>query len=180
MMINFPNWIPDKDIHSPALQDLFNSSTASVCSTMAFIPLENHVIPVSTNFLSKGDALFHQIPYDYSCSDWDGLHKHLRDTACKELSVSAVDSEFCEWVCVEIDAYFPHHKYQVKSNSSLLFLAACVATIAHKNLFFFFSSSFPHTARLPNSLPRECFSLTYDLNGFKSRINRHLLTVGLF
>ena len=36
------------------------------------------------------------------------------------------------------------------------------------------------TARLWNSLPIECFPLTYDLSGFKSRINRHLLTVGLF
>ena len=35
----------------------------------------------------------------------------------------------------------------------------------------------PHTARLWNSLSIECFPLTYDLNGFKSRINRHLLTV---
>ena len=26
----------------------------------------------------------------------------------------------------------------------------------------------------------ECFPLTYDLNGRKSRINRHLLTVGSF
>ena len=31
-----------------------------------------------------------------------------------------------------------------------------------------------------NSLPIECFPLTYDLNGFKSRINRHLLNVGFF
>ena len=29
----------------------------------------------------------------------------------------------------------------------------------------------PCTARLWNSLPMECFLLTYDLNGFKSRIN---------
>ena len=29
-------------------------------------------------------------------------------------------------------------------------------------------------------LPIECFPLTYDLYGFKSRINRHLLTVGSF
>ena len=27
-------------------------------------------------------------------------------------------------------------------------------------------------------LRTECFPLTYDLSGFKSRINRHLLTVG--
>ena len=31
-----------------------------------------------------------------------------------------------------------------------------------------------------DSLPIECFPLTYKLNGFKSRINRHLLTVGSF
>ena len=42
------------------------------------------------------------------------------------------------------------------------------------------SSFFPRTARLWNSLPIECFPLTYDLSGFKSRINRHLLTAGSF
>ena len=36
------------------------------------------------------------------------------------------------------------------------------------------------TARLWNSLSIECFPLTYDLNSFKSRIKRHLLTVGSF
>ena len=40
------------------------------------------------------------------------------------------------------------------------------------------NSFFPRTARLWNSLPMECFPLTYDLSGFKSRINRYLLTVG--
>ena len=42
------------------------------------------------------------------------------------------------------------------------------------------NSFFRRTARLWNSLPIECFPLTYDLNGFKSRISRHLLTVGSF
>ena len=37
------------------------------------------------------------------------------------------------------------------------------------------NSFFPRTARLWNSLPIECFPLTYDLSGFKSRINRYLL-----
>ena len=41
-------------------------------------------------------------------------------------------------------------------------------------------SFFPCTVRLWNSLPIECFPLTYDINGLKSRINRHLLTVGSF
>ena len=42
------------------------------------------------------------------------------------------------------------------------------------------NSFFPRTSKLWNSLPIECFPLTYDLSGFKSRINRHLLTVGSF
>ena len=39
------------------------------------------------------------------------------------------------------------------------------------------NSFFLCTARHWNSLPLECFPLTYNLNDFKSRINRHLLTV---
>ena len=42
------------------------------------------------------------------------------------------------------------------------------------------NSFFPRTAKLWNSLPIECFPLIYDLSGFKSRINRHLLIVGSF
>ena len=42
------------------------------------------------------------------------------------------------------------------------------------------NSFFPGTDKLWNSLPIECFPLTNDLSGFKSRINRHLLTVGSF
>ena len=42
------------------------------------------------------------------------------------------------------------------------------------------NSFFPHTVRLWNSLPIECFPLTYDLSGFKSRINRYLLTADSF
>ena len=42
------------------------------------------------------------------------------------------------------------------------------------------NSFFPRTAKLWNSLPIECFSLIYNLSRFKSRINRHLLTVVSF
>ena len=38
-MVNVPTRIPDCDSHSPALLDLFISSDASICSTMAFPPL---------------------------------------------------------------------------------------------------------------------------------------------
>ena len=42
------------------------------------------------------------------------------------------------------------------------------------------NSFFPCTATLWNSLSIEWFPLTNNLNGLKSRINRHLLTVGSF
>ena len=46
--------------------------------------------------------------------------------------------------------------------------------------YVYVNSFFSCTARLRYYLPRECFPLTYNLNGFKSRINRHLLTVSSF
>ena len=44
------------------------------------------------------------------------------------------------------------------------------------------NSFFPRTARLLefSSLPTECFPLTYDLNDFKSKIIRHISSVGSF
>ena len=42
------------------------------------------------------------------------------------------------------------------------------------------NSLFTCAARLWNPLPIKCFSLTYNLSSFTSRINRHLLTVGSF
>ena len=74
-MVNFPTQIPDCDSHSPALLDLFLSSDASICSTMAFPPLENsdHIVAsVSIDFPSNSqpDAPFHCIAYDYSRADW--------------------------------------------------------------------------------------------------------------
>ena len=42
------------------------------------------------------------------------------------------------------------------------------------------NSFFPSIARLWNSLPLDCFPLTFGINGLKSRIKRHILTVGSF
>ena len=44
----------------------------------------------------------------------------------------------------------------------------------------YINSFFPHSTKLWICLPIECFLLTYDLCGFKSRINRHLLTLDSF
>ena len=78
-MVNFPTWIPDRDSHSPALLDLFLSSDASICPTMAFPPLEDfdHVVNlVSIDFSSN--------PH-YSRADWDGLRNHLRDIPWEDI-----------------------------------------------------------------------------------------------
>ena len=86
-MVNFPTRVPVSNSHSPVLLDLFISSEASICSTMAFPPLGNSdhvVVSVSIDFRSnsKRDASFHRRAYDYSCADWDGLCDHLRDVPC--------------------------------------------------------------------------------------------------
>ena len=70
-MANFPTRIPDRDSHSPALFDLFLSSDASICPTMAFPPLEDSdhvVVSVSIDFPSNSH---------YSRADWDGLCNHF-------------------------------------------------------------------------------------------------------
>ena len=142
--VNFPTWIPDCDSHSPAILDLFISSDASICSTMAFPPLANSdhvVVSVSIDFPinSKQDTPFHCMAYDYSRADWDGLCDHLRDVPWKDifkLSASAAASEFCEWIQVGIDVYIPRCKYQVKPHPSPWFSAGSTAAIVRRNNFF--------------------------------------------
>ena len=105
-MVNFSTRIPDCDCHSFVLLDLFISSDASICSTIAFPPLENsdHVVAsISIDFPvnSKQDALFHCIAYDYSCTDWNGFRDHLRGVPREDMfkhSASVATSEFWEWV----------------------------------------------------------------------------------
>ena len=143
-IVNFPTRIPDCDSHSPALLDLFISSDASICSTMAFPPLGNSdhvVVSVSIDFPinSKQESPFYPMAYDSSRADWDGLCDHLRDVPWEDifkLSATAAASEFCELVQVGIDVYIPHRKYQVKPHSYPWFSAACAAAIVHRNHFF--------------------------------------------
>ena len=40
------------------------------------------------------------------------------------------------------------------------------------------NSFFPRTAKLWNSLPSDCFPLSFDLNRFKTNVNRHLRSIG--
>ena len=60
-MFNFPTWIPNCDLHSHALLDLFISSVASFCSTMALPPSGNSdhvVVSVSIDFPSNFPSRF--------------------------------------------------------------------------------------------------------------------------
>ena len=136
--VNFPTRIADCDSHSPALLDLFLSSDASNCSTIAFPLLRNSnhvVVSVSIGFPLNSIlyAPFHCIAYDYSCADWECLCDHLRDVPWED---NFKASEFCEWVQVGIDVYIAHCKYQVKPYSSPWFSAACAAAIVQRNHFF--------------------------------------------
>ena len=143
-MVNFPTRMPDYDSHSAALLDLFPSSDASICSTMAFPPLGNSdlvVVSVSIDFPtnSQPDAPFHRIAYGYSRADSVGLCNHLGDVPWDnifKLGASAAASEFCGWVQVKTDEYIPHKKYQVKPHFSPSITAASAAAIVHRNHFF--------------------------------------------
>ena len=108
--------IPDCDSNSPSLLDLFITSDNSICSTMAFPPLGNSdhvVVSVSIDFPSnvQQDAPFHHKGYDYSGTDWDSLHDHLRDVPWNnifKLGASPAASELCESAQVVIDLYIHH------------------------------------------------------------------------
>ena len=98
-MVNFPTPIPDFDSHRPALLDLFISSDASICSTMAFPLLGNSdhvVVSVSMDFPTNSrDAPFHRIAYDYSRADWDGLRDHLRDVPWEDIFKLGASAAAC-------------------------------------------------------------------------------------
>ena len=83
--------------------------------------------------------------------------------------------------CSSEQAYLvplPYSRWKSTRYSDRLHDFSVTIPRCYKNVYV--NSFFPRTARLWNSLPIECFPLTYDRNSFKSRISRHLLTVGFF
>ena len=65
-----------------------------------------------------------------------------------------------------------HVHYSNRLNFSVN-IPKCCKDVYVKNFF-------PCTARIQNSLPEECFPLTYNLNGFDSGVNRQLFSLGFF
>ena len=56
--------------------------------------------------------------------------------------------------------------------SSMIFLPRCYKVV-------YANSFFPHTARIRHYFLAQCFVGTYDdLNGLKSKVNRHLVALG--
>ena len=83
--------------------DKFESHSSHICSTLAFLPMGNDylvVVSVSIDFpsISKGDALFHRIAYDYSRAEWDSLHDHLRDVPRKDIFKLGASAAACEFL----------------------------------------------------------------------------------
>ena len=114
----------------------------------------------------------------------DKLQKPICRTVCPSLAAS-LEPLAHRWNVASLRYYFGGCSSELAQMAPLLFsqgkstrysviLHGFSVTIPHVNSFF------RCTAWLWNSLPIECFPLTYDLSGFKSRINRHLLTVGSF
>ena len=84
---------------------------------------------------------------------------------------------FCSFKLAEL-VPLPHSCWRSTCYSDRLHDSSVTILRCYKDVYV--NSFFLHTVRLWNSLPIECFPLTYDLSGCKSRINRHLLTVGSF
>ena len=88
------------------------------------------------------------------------------------ISIAKTDSKLAELVPI------PYSRGRSTRYSNRLYGYSVTIPRCYKDVNI--NSFFPRTTWLWNSLPIECFPLAYDLNGFKSRINRHLLTVGSF
>ena len=84
--------------------DLFISSDASICSTMAFPPLgksDHVVVSVSIDFPSNSqrDVPFHRIAFGYSRAYWNDLRVNLRSFSWEDifkLGDSTAASDFCD------------------------------------------------------------------------------------
>ena len=124
----------------------------------------------------------------------DKLQKQICTTVGPSLATSLEPLSYC-WNVASLSLfyrfYFGRYSFQLAQLVPLPFfqerstrysdrLHEFSVTITRCHIDVYINSFFPGTARIWNSLPVECFCLTNDLNGLKSILNRHLLTVGPF
>ena len=142
---------------------------------------------------------------EYCCHIWAGapscylelldkIQKWICRTVGRSLATSLVCLAHC-WNVTSLSLFYRYYFHRYSSELTQLFplpfsqgRSTCYSDKLHdfsvtilrcyKDLYV--NSFFPRTATIWNFLSIECFPLTYNLNGFKSRINRHLLTVGSF
>ena len=115
----------------------------------------------------------------YYLNTLDKLQKQICRTVGPSLTASLqsyfgrATSELVELVPL------PHSRWWPTHYSNRLHEFSVTTPKYYKDVYV--NCSFPRTARLWNSFPKESFSLTYNLNGFfKSWGNRHLFFFGLF
>ena len=107
-MVNFFNWVPHCDSHSPAHLDLFISSDTSITSLM-LIGMVFMII-------------------------WEMLHRRISLNSVLLLLLVNFLSEFrLEFIYIYL---IVNCEYLVKSHSSPWFSTACVAAIVYRNHFF--------------------------------------------
>ena len=122
----------------------------------------------------------------------DKLQKPVCRTVGPSLVASLEPLTHLRNVCIFYGYYFggcsyelaqlvslPYSRWRSTCFSDRLHDFSVTITGIYKDVYV--NSFFPRTTKLWNSLPIECFRLTYDLNDFKYKINRnHLLTIGSF
>ena len=140
-MFDLPTHSSDSDSYNPAFLDLFLLTLVFVLQRL-FLHHEILIISLSQfPFIdfppnSKQDALFHQIDYNYSCADWEGICDQLRNVPLEDvfkLGASADANVFFEWAQAGTDVHIPHGQYQLKPHLSSWISAVCAAAIVDRN-----------------------------------------------
>ena len=111
---------------------------------------------------------------EYCCHFWAGAASFYLTWTLElfSISITLVESELAKLVPI------PFSQGRTTHYSDRLHDFPVIIPRYYKDVYV--SSAFPHTATLWNSLPTECFPLTYDLNGFKSKTNRNFLNMEFF
>ena len=134
-----------------------------ICSTMAFPQLGN------------SDRVVVSVPIDFTINEYTGLLAfHLLFLLNPRLIVEMYYFGRCSSELAQL-VLLPFSQGRLTCYSDRLHDFSVTISRCFKDVYV--SNFFSRTARLWNFLPVESFLLTNDLSGFKSRINRHFLTV---